>query len=42
MTAICCIDLVLEMTDDRLIMTFKDRGKPFNPLAEIAAPDLTM
>lgn len=35
------IDLRLEMNEQNLIMTFKDGGKPFNPLTEVAMPDLT-
>ena len=34
------IDLRLEINKQNLIMTFKDGGKPFNPLIEVAAPDL--
>jgi sigma-B regulation protein RsbU (phosphoserine phosphatase) len=34
------IDLRLEINKQYLIMTFKDGGKPFNPLIEVAAPDL--
>ncbi|AFY74705.1 HAMP domain-containing protein,histidine kinase [Synechococcus sp. PCC 7502] len=34
------IDLQLELDAERLTMTFIDGGKPFNPITEIAAPDL--
>ncbi|MBD2570472.1 SpoIIE family protein phosphatase [Anabaena lutea] len=37
-----CIDLRIEMNDQQLTMTFKDSGKPFNPLTEIASPDMMM
>ena len=36
------IDLGIEIDPDELTMTFKDNGKPFNPLTEITSPDLTM
>lgn len=36
------IDLGIEMNSEQLIMTFKDNGKPFNPLTEITSPDLAM
>ncbi len=35
------IDLRLAINEQNLIMTFKDGGKPFNPLTEVAIPDLT-
>jgi sigma-B regulation protein RsbU (phosphoserine phosphatase) len=36
------IDLGIGIDPDELTMTFKDNGKPFNPLTEITSPDLTM
>lgn len=33
------IDLRLEINEKNLIMTFKDGGKPFNPLTEVVTPD---
>ena len=35
------IDLHLEINEQNLILTFKDGGKPFDPLTEVAIPDLT-
>ncbi|NMF57615.1 SpoIIE family protein phosphatase [Pseudanabaena yagii] len=34
------IDLRIEITDQKLTMTFADSGKPFNPLTELSTPDL--
>jgi sigma-B regulation protein RsbU (phosphoserine phosphatase) len=34
------IDLRIEITDQKLTMTFADSGKPFNPLTEISTPNL--
>jgi sigma-B regulation protein RsbU (phosphoserine phosphatase) len=34
------IDLRIEINEKNLIMTFKDGGKPFNPLTEVVTPDL--
>lgn len=36
------IDLRIEINNQQLIMTFKDSGKPFNPLTEIVLPDTSM
>ena len=36
------IDLEVTINVDGLSMTFEDRGKPFNPLTEVADPDLSM
>lgn len=36
------IDLRIEINNQQLTMTFKDSGKPFNPLTEIASPDMMM
>jgi sigma-B regulation protein RsbU (phosphoserine phosphatase) len=36
------IDLRLEINERNLIMTFKDGGKPFNPLIEVVSPDLNL
>ncbi|MBK1986085.1 SpoIIE family protein phosphatase [Sphaerospermopsis aphanizomenoides BCCUSP55] len=37
-----CIDLRIEMNEQQLKMTFKDSGKPFNPLTEIMPADTSM
>ena len=37
-----CIDLRVKITSETLSMTFEDSGKPFNPLAEIDAPDFSV
>ncbi|MBL1209458.1 SpoIIE family protein phosphatase [Geminocystis sp. GBBB08] len=36
------IDLQIKIGDQSLILIFQDSGKPFNPLTEIEAPDLSM
>lgn len=36
------IDLQIKISQDTLMMTFEDWGKPFNPLVNIEAPDLSM
>ncbi|WP_016950028.1 SpoIIE family protein phosphatase [Anabaena sp. PCC 7108] len=36
------IDLRIEINNQQLMMTFKDSGKPFNPLTDIASPDIMM
>jgi sigma-B regulation protein RsbU (phosphoserine phosphatase) len=36
------IDLEIEIFDEELKITFQDNGKPFNPISEIVAVDLSM
>ncbi|MBD2627670.1 ATP-binding SpoIIE family protein phosphatase [Trichormus variabilis] len=37
-----CIDVRIEINNQKLTMTFKDSGKPFNPLTDIVSPDMMM
>lgn len=36
------IDIHINIAEQLLTLTFKDRGNPFNPLQEISQPDLTL